>query len=159
MYTLAAPSAATLTLPAGMVFFLGLVGLRGPPRSQPPGTPADRAASRMLTAGGNQRVRGDQDLSEVTQEGWKKSDPPAPSPWAVTARSTLLAGQRSAPFLEYTSSWTGCIHKYNHPQISPRLGYRTVFQQHALQSSLEGLAGGSAALFLLMTHFGFHQES
>lgn len=88
----------------------------------------------------------DRDLSDVTPEGWKKSDPPASSPWAVTARSTLLARQRSTPFLEYATSWTGCVHKYNHPQISPRLGYRTAFRRHALQSSLEGLAGRSAAL-------------
>lgn len=88
----------------------------------------------------------DWDLSDVTPEGWKKSDPPASSPWAVTARSTLLARQRSTPFLEYAISWTGCVRKYNHPQISPRLGYRTAFRRHALQSSLEGLAGGSAAL-------------
>lgn len=118
---------------------------RSPPGSRPPGTPADRAASRMLTAGGTQRVRGDRDLSEVAQEGWKKSDPPASSPWAVPARSTLPAGRRSALFLEYASSWTGCVRKYNHSQISPRLGYRTAFRRHALQSSLEGLAGGSAA--------------
>lgn len=44
----------------------------------------------------------------------------------------------SAPFLEYTSSWTGCTLQCNHPQISLRLGYRTAFRQHALQSSLEG---------------------
>lgn len=88
----------------------------------------------------------DRDLSDVTPEGWKKSDPPASSPWAVTARSTLLARQQSTPFLEYATSWTGCVRKYNHPQISPRLGYRTAFRRHALQSSLEGLAGGSAAL-------------
>lgn len=80
------------------------------------------------------------------QESWKKSDPPASSPWAVMARSTLPARQRSTPFLEYTSSWTGCVHKYNHPQISLRLGYKAAFWRHALQSSLEGLAGGSAAL-------------
>ena len=126
-HTLAAPSAATLTLPGGTVLSLGSAGLCGPPGSRPPGTPADWAASRTLTAGGTQRVRGDRDLSEVTQEGWKKSDPPASSPWAVTARSMLLAGRQSAPFLEYASSWTGCVHKYNHPQISPRLGYRTAF--------------------------------
>lgn len=92
------------------------------------------------------KTESDRDLSDVTPEGWKKSDPPASSPWDVTARSTLLARQRSTPFLEYATSWTGCVHKYNHPQISPRLGYRTAFRWHALQSSLEGLAGGSAAL-------------
>lgn len=139
-------STATLTLSGSAVLSLGLVGLCGPPGSLPASTPADRAASGMPTAGGTQRVRGDQDLSEVTQEGWNKSDPPASSPWAVTARSSLLAGRQSTPFLEYTSSWTGCIRKSNHPQISPRLGYRTAFRRHALQSSLEGLAGGSAAL-------------
>lgn len=103
-------------------------------------------ASSTFTAGRTQRLRRDQDLSDVTPEGWKKSDPPASSPWAVTARSTLLARRRSTPFLEYATSWTGCVCKYNHPQISPRLGYRTAFRRHALQSSLEGLAGGSAAL-------------
>lgn len=81
----------------------------------------------------------DRDLSDVTPEGWKKSDPPASSPWTVTARSTLLARQRSTPFLEYAISWTGCVRKYNHPQISPRLGYRTAFRRHTLQSSLERL--------------------
>lgn len=123
-----------------------LGGLHGPPGSRPPGTSVDWAASGMPTAGGTQGVRGEWDLSEVTQESWKKSDPPASSPWAVMARSTLPAGRRSAPFLEYTRSWTGCVHKYNHPQISPRLGYKAAFWRHALQSSLEGLAGGSAAL-------------
>lgn len=115
-------------------------------RSWPLGTPADQEASATFTAGRTQRLRRDQDLSDVTPEGWKKSDLPASSPWAVTARSTLLARRRSTPFLEYATSWTGCVCKYNHPQISPRLGYRTAFRRHALQSSLEGLAGGSAAL-------------
>lgn len=112
--------------------------------SQLPTTPVNWAATEWTQGEGR-----DCDVLEVTQAGMlevTQSAPPASSPWTVMARSSGPAGQQSAAFLEYTSSWTGCVCKYNHPQISSRLGYRTAFWWHALQSSLEGSAGGSAAL-------------